>query len=488
MSEPYRTGIFIVACNAESRLEQTLARISREIWDRIEEAYVIDDCSTDETVQCAMRLATQYPKLRVLRNRTNRRYGGSQKVGFQYAIDRGFDAVAILHADGYYAPELLSRILAPLEAGGADVVLGVRLIGGADGAATPGIPLYKLWGNRVLTRIQNRLSGMALRDFHSGYRAYRVAFLRSIPFWDNTDEWHFDTEVLLQAKARQAQLVEVPVPVFHGREIHHLNGWAYAWGCLRATFRQALHRSGLCYARPYDLNASGSRYSSKFADPYSSHTLLYRHLQQQGLAGKTVLELGVGDTALTRRLHALGVAVDCIEVDPEAVRAVTPYARQVWNVGLDIVCLDRILERYDIIVAADILEHLLYPEEILSKLKTCAKKGGRLLVSLPNVANIYVRLNLLLGRFPYHSKGLLDRTHLHFYTRKSAERLITQTGWEIVARDYASIPVAMVFPFLRKRGFRFLLHLLRGATRLWRGLFCYQYLLYCRNPNESALL
>lgn len=94
----------------------------------------------------------------------------------------------------------------------------------------------------------------------------------------------------------------------------------------------------------------------------------------------------------------------------------------------------------------------------------------------------------MLGRFPYHTKGLLDRTHLHFYTRKSAERLVAKTGWEIVARDYSSIPVAMVFPFLRKRGFRLWLQALRGATLLFRGLFCYQYLLFCRNPNESDLL
>ena len=486
MSAQSKTGILIVAYNAESRLAQTLARIPRDVWDHIAEAFLVDDCSTDETVQCALRLAAEYPKLHILRNRTNRRYGGSLKVGFQYALDRGLDAVVILHADGYYAPELLAQMLAPVEEERADFVLGVRLLD--ETAPAPAMPGYKLWGNRILTRIQNRLSGMSLRDFHSGYRAYRVDLLRSIPFWDNTDEWHFDTQILLQAAARQARLVEVAVPSFHGREIHRMNGWAYAAGCLQTTLRQALHRSGLCYARPYDLNATGSRYASKFADPYSSHTLLYQYLEAQGLAGKTVLELGVGDSALTRRLHAQGVTVDCIEMDPEAGRAVAPFARRVWNESVDLMRLDRIGECYDVIVAADILEHLLYPEEILSKLKTCAKKGGVLLVSLPNIANVYVRLNLLLGRFPYHSKGLLDRTHLHFYTRRTAERLLARTGWEIVARDFASIPVALVFPFLRKRGFRLLLHVLRGATLLWRGLFCYQYLLYCRNPNESELL
>jgi hypothetical protein len=130
----------------------------------------------------------------------------------------------------------------------------------------------------------------------------------------------------------------------------------------------------------------------------------------------------------------------------------------------------------------------MFPEEILSKLKTCVKKDGELLVSLPNVANLYVRLNLLLGRFPYHTKGILDSSHLHFYTRRSAERMLTKTGWEIVKRDYSSIPLAMVFPFLQKPLFRPLLHVQRGLTVLFNRLLGYQFLLYCRNPNESNLL
>lgn len=487
MSESLKIGIFIVAFNAESHVAQTLARIPKDTWEQIEGAFVIDDCSTDETVQRALRLTAEYPKLRVLRNRTNRRYGGNQKVGFQYALDQGYDAIVLLHADGQYAPELLPQMLAPLRENRAEVVLGSRMIHRKD-ALKGGMPRYKFLGNVVLTRLQNRLSGMALHEFHTGYRAYRTTFLRSVPFWDNTDEWHFDSEILLQGFAKQVRIEEIPIPTYYGDEIRHVNGLAYAARCLRTTLRYAMHRHGLCYSRNYDLNASGSKYSSKFADPYSSHTLLYRHLQAQGIAGKTALELGVGDSALTRRLHEQGAIVDCIELDPDAVRAVAPFARRVWNEDLGITRLAQIAERYDIVIAADILEHLLHPEEILAQLKTCTKKGGRLLVSIPNVANVYVRLNLMLGRFPYHTKGLLDRTHLHFYTRKSAERLVAKTGWEIVARDYSSIPVAMVFPFLRKRGFRLWLQALRGATLLFRGLFCYQYLLFCRNPNESDLL
>ncbi len=487
MPDQQKIGIFIVAYNAESRIAQTLARIPQAIWAQITEAYVVDDCSTDETVQHAMRLKDVYPKLRVLRSRMNQRYGGNQKIGFQYAIDRGFDILVTLHADGQYAPEILPEILAPVLENRADIVLGSRMIR-RQGAGDGSMPLYKYGGNLLLTRILNRLAGMNLHEFHTGYRAYRMRFLESVPFWDNTDDWHFDTEILLQGLARQASIAEIPVPPCYDHSIRRANGLIYAVHCIQTTLRYAMHRNGICYSRNYDLNASGSKYSSKFADPYSSHTLLYRHLEAQGLAGKTVLELGVGDASLTQRLAEQGTVVDCIELNSSDARTAEKYARQVWNEALDFTRLDQVKERYDIVIAADILEHLLYPEEILSKLKACVKKGGLLLVSLPNVANVYVRLNLLLGRFPYHSKGLLDRTHLHFYTRKSAERLVSRTGWEIAGREYSSIPVAMVFPFLRKRGFRFFLHALHGLTMLFRGLFCYQFLLYCRNPNESDLL
>lgn len=487
MTPKFQIGIFIIAYNAESHIAQTLARIPPAVWDQIEEAFVIDDCSTDETVRRAMDLKGAYPKLRVLRNRMNRRYGGNQKVGFQYAIDRGYDAVVMLHADGQYAPEILPQMLAPLAEGRAEIVLGSRMMHKPD-ALKGGMPRYKFAGNVVLTVLQNRLSGMKLHEFHTGYRAYRTDFLKSVPFWDNTDEWHFDTEILLQGLAKQARIEEIPIPTYYGNEICHVNGLAYAAHCILTTLRYAMHRNGLCYSRNYDLNATGNKYSSKFEDPYSSHTLLFGHLQKLGLEGKVALELGVGDSSLTRRLHQRAVTLDCIELDSAAARDAAPFARRVWNESLDLARLDQIGERYDFVVAADILEHLLFPEEILSKLKTCVKKGGRLLVSLPNVANVYVRLNLLLGRFPYHSKGLLDSTHLRFYTRQSAERMLTRTGWEIVERDTTTIPVAMVFPFLRKRAFRPLLWLLRGATLAFKGLFGYQFLLYCRNPNEADLL
>lgn len=483
-----KIGFLIVAYNAEAQIERTLSRIPAAVWEDVSSVVVLDDCSTDDTVARAVALRGRYPKLEVIRNRVNRRYGGRQKVGYQHAIDQGFDILVLLHADGQYAPEIVRTLYEPILEGRADVVLGSRMIRPGE-ALQGGMPRYKYHGNRALTWIQNRMTGLRLAEFHTGYRAYRVSFLRAVLFWENSDEWHFDTEILLQAHAAKARIEEVPIPTYYGKEIQRVNGLGYAVNCLLTSLEFLLARVGLLYIRKFDVNLAGRKYFSKLTDPYSSHTMIVRALQQTGLAGRRILELGVGDATLTEAMHRAGGEVTCVELDPQFADLARPFAREVITANAE--GLNYRLEQgaqFDIIVAADILEHLADPETILSRLKAGLRRGGLLVVSLPNVANLYVRLNLLLGRFPYHTKGLLDQTHLRFYTLSSMRKLLVKTGWVVERVDVTSIPIAIVFPFLRKRAFCWMLGLLHSATRLFRGLLAYQGVLFCRNPNDSDLL
>lgn len=484
-----RIGIFIIAYNAEAHIEGTLARIPVAVWDEIEEAFVFDDCSTDGTVKRALALKAKYPKLAVLRNRTNNRYGGNQKLGWQYALERGLDAVVMLHADGQYAPEILAELYRPIVENRADVVLGSRMLKKGD-ARRGGMPRYKYFGNIILTRIQNALTGIGLSEFHTGYRAYSTRFLQAIPFRENSDEWHFDTEILLQAAAAGARILEVPIPTYYGNEICHVNGIDYAFQCIRTSFEYFLMRKGLFYRRSFDVNLAGQKYFGKFDDPYSSHSLVLSWLEKEGLAGKRILELGVGDASLTEKMAVAGADVVCVEIDGESGRLALPHAREVIQSNLEEVDFRRSdrVEAFDLCVAADILEHLVHPETTLSKVKIPLKPNGHLIVSLPNVANAYVRLNLLLGRFPYYRKGILDATHLHFYTLKSMKRLLEQTGWIVEKRAVTSIPVAIVVPFLRKWPFRWIIHLWHGLTVCFPGLLGYQGVFLCRNPNSGDLL
>ena len=169
-----------------------------------------------------------------MRQRRNLGYGGNQKFGYRWLAEHGCDIAVLLHGDGQYAPEVLPEILAPLVEGRADVVLGSRMLvpGGARGG---GMPLYKYVGNKILTRFQNRVSGLVLSEWHSGYRAFSLDALARIPFEENSDGFDFDTEVLLQLLDSGARIVEVPIPTYYGDEICRVNGLAYATRRLRST-------------------------------------------------------------------------------------------------------------------------------------------------------------------------------------------------------------------------------------------------------------
>jgi glycosyltransferase involved in cell wall biosynthesis len=238
-----RIGIFIIAYNAVNHLIKTLQRIPAEVWEQVEEVFVIDDCSNDNTYYAALgyKLHEGVDKLKVYRNQSNQGYGGNQKVGYQYAIEQGFDIVALVHGDGQYAPEVLGDLLTPLVKGDAEMVFGSRMA--VPGAARAGgMPLYKYWGNRILTGIQNYLTGLHLSEYHSGYRLYAVDALKKIPFQSFTNTWHFDTQIILALAEREARIVELPIPTYYGDEICHVNGVPYAVNCVMTSIQFAKNR------------------------------------------------------------------------------------------------------------------------------------------------------------------------------------------------------------------------------------------------------
>lgn len=253
---PPRIGIFIIAYNAVNHLIATLRRIPRDVWEQVDEVFVIDDCSNDNTYYAALgyKLDEGIDKLKVYRNQENQGYGGNQKVGYQYAIDRGLDIVALVHGDGQYAPEVLGELLSPLIRKEADMVFGSRMA--VPGAARRGgMPLYKYWGNRLLTFVQNRLTGLNLSEYHSGYRLYSVEALKRIPFQTFTNNWHFDTQIILALAERGGRIVELPIPTYYGDEICHVNGVPYAINCLVTSYQFARnrHRGVLSYPGVMDI-------------------------------------------------------------------------------------------------------------------------------------------------------------------------------------------------------------------------------------------
>ena len=482
-----RLGVFVISYNAEKLIQDTLGRIPEEVWREAEVVYVVDDCSMDETTRQAMDYPDPYGKLKVVRNRVNRRYGGNQKFGYQYAIDRGLDAVVMLHGDGQYAPEMLPDLFRPLVEDDVDVVIGSRMIHPRD-ALKGGMPKYKFVANLFLTWVENLLSGLSMSEFHSGYRGYSTRFLRRIPLWENSDEWHFDTHILFQARQAGALIREIPIPTRYGDEVCHVNGVSYGLNCIRSALLYRLHRWGFVRLNRYDIAPPSLIDSRKLDDPYSSHSIILRRLRQMKLAGDQVLDLGFGCAAIASALRQDGAVLDGIDRDPRAIAESGALFRQVFQNDLN--QLDDIpLEGpYDIILAADILQFLVDPADVLSRLKRHLVKGGLLAVSLPNVVNVQTRWRILRGQFPLHHRGLLEAQALHFYTLASMRQLLVRAGWKVESTDVTSFPLTLVFPFLRRRRWRLPLWICRGFTRLFKGLFAYQGVLFCKNPNEADLL
>ena len=295
--------IFIVAYEAAETIVPVLERIPSDLPLGPTEILIIDDASNDATFEKSLSFVEEkyknYP-VTILKNPRNQGYGGNQKLGFRYAIEKGFDFVLLLHGDGQYAPESMPSLLIPFENDEIDAVFGSRMLS-AFGALRGGMPLYKYFGNKILTFLQNLMLGSKLSEFHSGYRAYRVSALEKIPFETNANAFHFDTEIIIQLLLAKSIIKEVPIPTFYGDEICRVNGLKYAWDIILATFVSRLQAICICYRRQFDLTELDTKkhYKPKFGFP-SSHQSAFEHIKPES----AVLDLGCGHGYFAAKLKS----------------------------------------------------------------------------------------------------------------------------------------------------------------------------------------
>lgn len=469
-----RIGILIVAYNAVGTLAQVLRRIPRPVWDNVEEVVVFDDASQDATYELAVgyKVLSELAKLRIFKHNRNLGYGGNQKAGYNYFLRKGFDVVVLLHGDGQYAPEILADLYHPIVAGQADAVFGSRMLPDYGGPLKGGMPLYKYVGNRVLTFIENRALGMNLSEFHSGYRAYSLHALRQIDLSRMTDDFHFDTEIIIKLRHQNFRILEVPIPTYYGSEICYVKGLKYAYDVLRAVYRyRSTVRAVKCFP---EFQEYFVRYPLK-----ESRNSSHWHLLRLAGAGQDILECGCGDGRLTRKLHAQGnrvVGLD-VQAEPAEVSAFQAYIRADLAQGLRQAWEQLGERKFDTVLLADVLEHLPEPEQLLRDCRQVLKANGRIVVSLPNVAHFWVRLQLLFGRFEYGERGILDRGHLRFYTKKSARRLLEQSGYRIVKQLSTIVPLELATGLSPDNiPLRWLNGVSAWLTRLMPGLFAYQHM------------
>ena len=430
-----RIAIFIVAYNAVSTLKNVLDRIPAEVWDKVEEVFVFDDSSQDDTYLVGMgyKALHEKSKLNVYKNDENLGYGGNQIRGYQYAIEKGYDIVALLHGDAQYAPEALPQLLRPLETGEADAVFGSRMMEPGR-ALRGGMPLYKYVGNKILTAFENAVLGMSLSEFHSGYRLYSIDALKKVPFHKNTHDFHFDTQIIIQLHAAGLRIVEVPIPTYYGDEICGVNGLKYARDVVGSVVNYELHELGLRHRSEYEVEPVYTLKKSKLSS----------HSQLLGLVGpppRTVLDIGCGQGELGHILRMRGHHVVGTDLELPSFELDEFYPSDITgDLGID---PDRV---FDVVILADVLEHVADPTRLLSQGKGRLAPGGTLLVSVPNAVHWSVRTNMLFGKFDYTNKGILDRGHLRFFTRASAGKLFDDAGLRILSHRTTPIPWENVVP------------------------------------------
>ena len=232
-----KLGILIVAYNAQDTLAKVLDRIPSDFATQIDSILVCDDASTDDTHNVGLRYQSNSKlPLTIVRHQINLGYGGNQKTGYQWALEKNLDLVVLLHGDGQYAPEYLPQMVEPIVSGRADVVFGSRMIT-RGGARKGGMPLYKFVGNKILTTLQNRLAKVSLTEWHSGYRAYSTAALRKVNYLKNSDYFDFDSQIILQMIGARQRIVEIEIPTFYGDEISRVNGVKYGIKILIHTLK-----------------------------------------------------------------------------------------------------------------------------------------------------------------------------------------------------------------------------------------------------------
>jgi glycosyltransferase involved in cell wall biosynthesis len=427
-----KVAIFMLSYNAQDLIVKTLQRIPHWIARELVEIYVIDDSSKDKTVErvSAMPWPKDFAPLKIYRTPYNQGFGGNQRLGYLYAISKGYDIVISLHADGQYAPEALPVVLAPY-AEGADAVFGSRFMT-PMGALKGHMPLYKFFGNKVLTRMQNFLLGTKMSEMHSGYRSYRMSGLKQVPFEFNSLSFDYDADIIIQLVAAKLKVVEVPIPTFYGDEISHVNGTQYAWRCIKTAVKYRLMEMDLFYDPKFDLQRVDQV-------PYklqAQHTSLNNFVKNVKVPiGARVMELN----------HS-------------------------WK---DQIPQD---QSYSTVFALDTLEHRQFPERSAREIFERMESGGTLYASVTNVACLHMRLLLLFGHFNYGRKGILEFTHCRLFTIDTFKRLMKNAGFRV------DKVIGFVSPVLENKG---LLSKVMGyLARKMPTLFAYNVLLVCTRTDS----
>ncbi|HTM41715.1 MAG TPA: glycosyltransferase family 2 protein [Terriglobales bacterium] len=264
-----RICVVLPAYNAEQTLEQTV----RELPDLVDIRILVDDYSTDQTLQVAHRLG-----LHTYVHDRNYGYGRNQQTCYREALNAGADVIIMVHPDYQYTPLLVTAMASMVAHGVYDVVLGSRILGG--GALRGGMPVYKYISNRCLTLVQNWFLGAKLSEYHTGYRAFSRRVLEELPLLENSDDFVFDNQMLAQCVFFGFHIGEVSCPTKYFPEASSINfrrSVKYGLGVLATSLQYGLQKAGVARFRIFNpagrkLETAGKSYYARGAEHRLSAT------------------------------------------------------------------------------------------------------------------------------------------------------------------------------------------------------------------------
>jgi len=245
MLQGKKIAVVLPAYNAAATLERTCCEIPRDLVD---EVLLVDDASPDDTVAVARRLG-----LRTIVHDRNKGYGGNQKTCYREALKLGADVFIMLHPDYQYTPLLLPAMAAMIISGEYEVVLGSRILGGT--ALRGGMPFYKYISNRFLTVFENYMTLAKLSEYHTGYRAFTREVLLTLPLLENSDDFLFDNQILVQALYFGFRIGEISCPTKYFTEASSINfrrSLRYGFGVMKVAMQYRLQRMGLAKFAIFD--------------------------------------------------------------------------------------------------------------------------------------------------------------------------------------------------------------------------------------------
>lgn len=458
---PSRVLIFVISYNHELCLTKVLDRIPPSLNDdpRIAcDVLVIDDGSPDKTFETGHEFLKDYTRFPVtlLKNPKNLGFGGNQKIGYRYAIDNDYDHVVLVHGDGQYAPELIPTLLEPLITGEADAVFGSRMMHSKD-ALKGKMPLYKWVGNKVLTTLENFITGSALTEWHSGFRLYSVAALKQIPFSYNSDYYDFDTDIILQVLGAGLRIKELPIPTFYGDEVSNVDCFKYGRKILWACILYRVQEWGIFYHPKFQhrlKEVSGSKATFE-----SSVTRLLEEINEER---QTILAVERSSSEVTLELERRGHTI------------------RVWDGESTL----NLKEKIDYVIFPDSVSELGELEKVLTLIRDCEQTSdATLLITGGNIGFLPIRLMLSLGFFNYGERGILNQHHRRLFTFGSIKRALGYNAFEVSKVTGIPAPYPLAFGSERRLS-SLLLEANAIAIQVSKSLFSYQFLVKA-NPKPT---